>query len=170
LLLIGPAAAVLLIALMEPALAQPTIKLSNSPFIRPSQSSLVTPASEPPQLLLTLVRRGPYGEVTGFDERRISSKDWGKPIKWEGLDVTASPLLQPNGSSPSLKLHVKTSGFALPEQARKQGALRYVVPMNGKLHTILGRSPGEVAELTAAFGEPQLGSKTSPPRRPARAL
>lgn len=111
---------------------------------------------------IRLQQRGPYGEVVAIEERRITPKDWGRSVSVGGLSVVAKPL-EPwgsdrgsgQGASTLLTLAVKPTGYEVTGPTRPKGTLHYTLKNNSTLHSVVGASPGAVADLIVTFGKSQ---------------
>lgn len=116
------------------------------------------------ELNIRVQQRGPYGELTAIQDHVIKSGKWGRAINLGTMTVVVRPI---SGlATRTLSIQITPKGYTLAGPTRPKGTLQFALPWNRRLHTIVGNSPGQLADIVATYGAPNRSARNAPHSSP----
>jgi hypothetical protein len=137
----------------------------NRPSLRTAENLINTegnPNTRPadqPLGRIEVYARGPYGEISAGAERGIMPSDLGRELKVGGVLFELKSMRSPDVKEPVLLVTIKAPGHTVTGSSRPAGTNRYILRENRKLVTLMGQSPGPLADIRVRFGK---GTPTLP--------
>lgn len=130
------------------------------------QASPPVPAAAPDELRIRIQQRGPYGELTSIQDHVVKPGNWGRAIALGTMTVVVKPIA--GLATRTLSIQITPRGYSLAGPTRPKGTLQFVLPWNRRLHTIVGNSPGQLADIVATYGTPSRSAQHTPHSSPGK--
>lgn len=102
--------------------------------------------------------------MNASSEREFMPSDLGRELKVGGVLFELKSMRSPDTKDPVLLITIKAPGHTFTGNSRPAGTHRYILRENRKLVTLLGQSPGPLADIRVRFGNGSPALPTAPKR------